>query len=87
MNDIIIFAAVLSACLGAICSTIKGWWKAPEEEKYSKQKLGSAIMVSVFSAFGIVNLGLIPEQFDASGSIGLVITYLLLGFGIDQAKS
>lgn len=87
MDDIIIIAAVVSAICGAVCSTLKGWWEAPEDEKYSKQRLCSAIMVSIFSAFGIVNLGLVPEQFNAQGSIGLVITYLLLGFGIDQAKS
>ena len=77
--------AVVSALVGAVASTIQGYWKA--DTGYSLKKLASAIISSGFAAFGIVNLVNIPEQIALVGVVGLVMANLLLGYGIDQAHS
>jgi len=81
----IILLAVVSAVVGAMASTVQGYWKA--ESGYSIKKLASAIISSGFTAFGVVNLVEIPNQVETVGVVGLVIANLLLGFGIDQAHA
>lgn len=81
----IVLLAVVSAVVGAIASTIQGYWRA--DSGYSLKKLASAIISSGFTAFGIVNLVQIPEQIATLGVVGLTVSNLLLGYGIDQAHS
>lgn len=85
VNELIVAIAVGAASLGAIASTLQGYWATAEGVKYSFKKLFGALIGSVFVSFGVVNLIQIPEQFAAVGYFGLFIAHLILGYGIDKA--
>lgn len=87
MSELIVLAAIVCSAVGAILSTVKGWWDSPEDEKYSGGKLASSLIISIFASFTVVNLASLPEDLGATGWTGLAITYLLLGFGADTALS
>jgi len=85
VNETVIAIAVLAACLGAIGSTIQGY-KA-SESSYSKKKLASALISSVFAAFAIVHVSGIETALGQLGMIGVFVSYAILGYGIDKTYS
>lgn len=85
MTEYLAILAITAAGLGAVASTIQGYWKS--SDGYSLKKLSSAIVTSCFFAFGIVNLTGLESQVSQLGLVGLVISNLLLGYGIDKAHS
>ena len=87
MEQTIALAALIAASSGAILSTISGWWRAPETERFSKGKLASSLIIAIFSSFALVNFNIIQDQLTNLGLVGLITTYTMLGFGIDQATS
>lgn len=87
MNETIQLAALIAASSGAILSTISGWWNAPPEVGFKKGKLASSLIIAVFGAFALINFDIIQDQLTNIGLVGLVSTYLMLGFGVDQSLS
>jgi len=88
MNEMIAVVAILAAELGAIASTIQGYWNAPPEQKYSTKKLLSALLSSGFTAFGLVNLSALSSTDPSNFTwVGLILGNLILGFGIDKVHS
>ena len=85
MSETLALVAIASAVIGAIASTIQGYWKS--EDGYSVKKLASAVLSSGFFAFGIVKLTGLDAQVSQLGIVGLIATNLLLGYGIDRAHS
>ncbi len=85
MSELLAIIAISAAVFGATASTIQGYWNS--DKGYSVKKLASALLTSGFFAFGIVNLSQLPDQLSALGYTGLIITNLILGYGIDQAHS
>jgi len=85
MTETLALMAIASAVIGAIASTIQGYWNS--EDGYSLKKLASAILTSGFFAFGIVNLTGLDSQVSQLGLVGLLVSNLLLGYGIDKAHS
>ena len=83
MNEIIALIAIVAAATGAIFSTAKGYWNSPDEEKYKKGRLASSLIIATMGSFALVNFNIISDQLTGLGYVGLVITYLLLGFGTD----
>lgn len=78
--------ALVASSLGAVASTIQGK-VANADEPYSLKKLASALISSVFFAWGIVNITGLPSQVDQVGLAGLFIANAILGYGIDQAHA
>lgn len=85
MSEILAIVAVSAAGTGAVVSTIKGYWKY--DKPYSPKKLFSALISSAFTSFSLVNLVQLPDQLSTIGWTGLIISQLLLGYGIDQGLS
>ncbi|MFM7795579.1 MAG: hypothetical protein ACKO7N_02335 [Candidatus Nitrosotenuis sp.] len=85
MTETLAIMAIVSAVIGAIASTVQGYWNS--EGGYSLKKLSSAVLTSAFFAFGIVNLTGIDSQASQLGIVGLLVSNLLLGYGIDKAHS
>ena len=85
MSEIIALVAILSAVTGAILSTISGWWNS--EGNYHKGKLASSLIIAVMGSFALVNFSILQDQLNNVGLVGLISSYLLVGFGIDQATS
>ncbi len=87
LNELIPIVAIVAAELGAVASTIQGYWDTPEGTKYSKKKLLSALISSGFTAFGLVNIVGLPTDINTVMWTGLIINNLLIGFGIDKAHA
>lgn len=87
VNEIIPIVAILAAELGAVASTVQGCLDAPKGTKYSAKKLCSALISSGFTAFGLVNIAALPTDPNTVMWTGLIITNLLIGFGIDKAHA
>ena len=87
MNELIAFVALFSASSGAILSTLSGWWNAPDTEKFKKGKLASSLIIAILSSFALVNFSILQDQISSFGIVGLIATYLMVGFGLDQATS
>lgn len=87
MNETIALAALISASSGAILSTISGWWNSPPDVGFKKGKLLSSLVIAVFGSFALVNFDIIQDQLTSIGLVGLITTYLMLGFGVDQSLS
>lgn len=87
VSEIITALAVSAAALGAGASTVQGY--LAQKDSYSIKKLGAALIGSVLSAFGLVNLSAsaLSDQVTALGLVGLFITNVLVGYGIDKAIS
>jgi len=85
MSELVSLCVVAAAAAGAIISTIRG--RVHSGQNYSVKKSISALITSVFTAFGIVNLVGAPEQLSQVGWVGLVLANLLLGYGVDQGIS
>ena len=85
MNEYIVILAIVAAAIGAVASTIQGYMRA--EGNYSLKKLASALVSSVFFAFGIVNITNVEASLGTIGVVGVFISNALLGYGIDQAHS
>jgi len=83
MNEIIALTAISSCAIGAILSTLSGWWNG--EKNYAKGKLASSLIISVMASFSLVNFGVLQDQIGAIGLVGLVASFILLGFGTDQS--
>ena len=78
--------ALVAASLGAIASTVQGY-KASNGSSYSVKKLASALISSVFFAFGIVNIAGLQNTTSEIGLVGLFVTNALLGYGVDKAHA
>ena len=91
MNEIIPIVAIVAAAIGAIASTIQGYWDAPQvdgkDQSYSGKKLVSALLSSCFTAFGLVNIVGLPTDINTVTWTGLIMTNMVVGFGIDKAHS
>lgn len=85
MNELITVIAIVAASLGAIASTVQGY--VGSQGEYSLKKLTSALISSVFFAFGIVNIVNLEGDLSTLGVVGLFISNAILGYGIDQAHS
>ena len=85
VNELIAIAAVGSAVLGAVASTIKGYWAS--DKGFSVKKLFSALLSSGFTAFGLVNLLTVGDTLGSVGWTGLIVANLLIGYGIDSVHS
>jgi len=86
IEGLISVVALFSVSAGAVCSTITKWWDEPEEVRYSKEKLGRALMVSVFAGFGLINLLALPENPTLTDYLVIGVAHAIMGFGIDKAK-
>lgn len=85
MSELIVLIAVVATMFGAILSTLKGYFGT--EEPYKVNRLISSLIISVMTAFAIVNFGVIQEQLDTVGLVGLIVLQLVIGFGTDQGLS
>lgn len=85
MSETLALVAICSAVFGAVASTIQGYWNS--DKGYSVKKLFSALLTSAFFAFGLVNLSQVNDQLATLGWVGLIVTNLILGYGIDKAHS
>lgn len=85
MSETIALVAVISALSGSILSTVKGF--SQSGEKFKLGRLISSLIIGVFGSFTLINFGVVSSQLDTLGFVGLIITYLLLGFGADQGLS
>jgi len=86
VSETVTLIALVAAALGAVASTIQGY-KSSSGEGYSAKKLASALISSVFFAFGIVNIAGLQNTESNVGLVGLVITNALLGYGVDKAHA
>jgi len=85
-SEVVTLLALAAAALGAVASTIQGY-KSSNGEGYSAKKLASALISSVFFAFGIVNIAGLQNTENNIGLVGVVITNALLGYGVDKAHA
>ena len=85
MSETIAIIAILACLSGAILSTIKGYWKA--DGGYSGKKLVSSLIIAGFTSFSLVNFNILADTINTIGLVGLVTTYLTIGFGVDQGLS
>lgn len=85
VQELLPIVAIMAAVFGAIASTIQGYWR--QDKPYSGKKLTSAILSSAFFAFGIVNLSSLTDALTTLGWVGVIVTNLILGYGIDQVHS
>ena len=74
MTESLAIIAIAAAAIGAIASTVQGYWNS--QSGYSLKKLSSALLTSCFFAFGIVNLTGIESQVSQLGLAGLVVSNL-----------
>lgn len=83
MSEAVVAAAVIAAGTGAALSTIHGWLHNKKaNEGYSLPKLFGGLIPSVMAGFALVNLqGVAATDL---GLVGVAITNLFLGFGIDR---
>lgn len=86
VSETITALALVAASLGAIASTVQGY-KSSNGESYSVKKLASALISSVFFAFGIVNIAGLQDVSNNVGLVGLFVSNALLGYGIDKAHA
>ncbi|MFM7795741.1 MAG: hypothetical protein ACKO7N_03160 [Candidatus Nitrosotenuis sp.] len=86
VSEMITALALSAAALGAVASTIQGY-KSSNGENYSVRKLTSALISSVFFAFGMVNIAGLQNVASDVGLAGLVVSNALLGYGIDKAHA
>ena len=84
-SETLAIVALVAASIGAIASTIQGY-KSSNGESYSPRKLASALISSVFFAFGMVNIVGLQSVTDNVGLVGLFVSNALLGYGIDKAQ-
>ena len=91
VSELFTGVALGSFVVGAIVSTLKGYWDAPQEIKYSFKKLFGSLLLSAFAATSTLNIASmvaqLPDDLGMLGWVGLVITYALFGFGIDTAHT
>ena len=91
VSELLTIAAIGSILVGAILSTIKGYWNKPEGTKYDGKKLASSLVIASMAATSSINIASIitglPDQLSTMGWFGLVISYLVFGFGLDQGLS
>lgn len=91
MSELVLIVAIVAAGLGASFNTIEGYLErkgdATKAKKYSVKKLTSALITSIFTAFATINLLQIPDNFATIGYVGIVMTYLIQGYGIDKGLS
>mgnify|MGYP003345289601 FL=1 len=85
-SETLAIVALTAASIGAIASTIQGY-KSSNGEGYSPKKLASALISSVFFAFGMVNIVGLQSVTDNVGLVGLFVSNALLGYGIDKAHA
>lgn len=86
VSETLTIVALVAASLGAIASTVQGY-KSSNGGNYSVKKLTSALISSVFFAFGMVNIVGLQSVSDSVGLVGLFVSNALLGFGIDKAHA
>lgn len=82
MTELLVAIAVLGASVGAILSTVQGYWS--QEKNYSYKKLFSALITSAFVAYGLINVSTLQPILAEFGLVWLFITQAILGYGIDK---
>ena len=80
-------AGIIGLCVGAAANTIRGWWNAPDDQKYSIKKLLGALLLAIVQtpiAYGYANM------LTATGNLDPIIaftTMFMQGFTIDVAHT
>ena len=91
VSELLSIAAIGSILVGAIFSTVKGYWAKAEGTKYDLKKLASSIIIAVMAATSSINIASIitglPDQLSALGMVGLIVSYVFFGYGLDQGLS
>ncbi len=72
---------------GSLIAVIQGYADAPKEATFSIKKLTSAMITAVTGSFLLVNLGMLPSETNGMTLLGVVIAYLVLGYGGDKGLS
>lgn len=85
VSEIIGIIAIVAASAGAVLSTLKGYFG--NKEDYAKGKLASSLIIAILGSYALINFGLLADQVSGLGAVGLFVTYVLLGFGVDQGLS
>lgn len=86
VNEIVATIAILSALAGATFSVARGYWSRPDGTVFSKGKLASALITSGFVTLGLINItSLVTPTANPVSVVATVITYALLGWGVDKA--
>lgn len=88
-NEILPLVAVCSVIFGVFLSIAKGYGSRPEGDKFKFGKLFSSLIIGVMGSLSISMLIVsnVVSQVNEIGVIALIITFLIQGFGTDQALS
>jgi len=90
-NDTLVVIAITGAFIGAISSTVIGWWNAPDTEKYSGKKLAGTLLLTAISV--PMQTGIASILSGLPDSTTLYVLFLVfgqalaVGFGLDLAHS
>jgi len=87
MEDYLSLWAVSFTILGAVLSVAKGFSKREPGEKFDVGQLMSSLIITVMTAFTMINFQVIADTLTQTGWVGVAIAFLILGFGADQGLS
>ena len=81
------YVVVIATVLGAVVSVYDGYNNAPENEKFSRKKLLSALIKAVSMSLLAINFNILADQVSGLSFLAICILFFGFGFGADKGFS
>ena len=88
MDTTLAVLAIVGVMSGSAISSIRGWWNAPDTEKFSIKKLSGSVLLAAIQAPLVIGYATLIGSVDpVLGPLGAFFTSATQGFTIDQLHS
>lgn len=78
------YVVVIATMAGALISVYQGYNDAPEEVKFSRKKLLSAMITAITTSMLLINFATLPDTVSGQSLLAISIMFFIVGYGSDK---